>query len=231
MIEGKQSDGNQIPANLWASFSLLNFAIESCLSGTKYAYVLDTNNIISHIFKSIPESYKNQNKYLVDVDYANNPIYYYNSLMNYLNANILTSYIISLSDNNWKTHLEKVVNANFIPHYIVMEIFDGGSQSAGLSGIIRNKEISFQIGEYEYSLDSCIIRDFEQEHFTAVLTCEGKEMAYDGASFHRVVPMKWKSQINTDYKWNFKGTEHENGTPYYWSFTHGYQMLFYYRTK
>jgi hypothetical protein len=80
-------------------------------------------------------------------------------------------------------------------------------------------------------LDSCAIRDIEQKHFTAVLTCEGKEMAFDGASFHRIVPMKWKHLLNKNDRWKFKGTVHRDGTPYYWSFLHAYQMLFYYRTK
>lgn len=232
MIEGVQANGNKIPPEIWDSFSLLNFAIEACLTGNKYAYVLDTNNIIKHIYKSIPDSYKKSNSYLVDVDYANNPIYYYNSLMNYLNANTLSSYILSMYDNgDWKAHLEGIITEQFIPHYIVFEIFDGAGQTPGVSGLIKSKQQTFKIGPYEYSLDSCIIRDIEQQHFTAVLSCEGKEMAYDGASFHRIVPMVWKSKINTDYKWNFKGTDHEDGRPYYWSFTHGYQMLFYYRTK
>jgi hypothetical protein len=38
MIEGKQKDGSIIPSNLTNAFSLLNFAIEACLTGNKYAY-------------------------------------------------------------------------------------------------------------------------------------------------------------------------------------------------
>ena len=232
MIQGKQANGDDIPAKLRDSFSLLNFAIESCLTGNKYAYVLDTNNIIRHIFLSIPDSYKKKDKYLVDIDYANNPVYYYNGLMNYLNADSLSSLIVNATSNDWKRVIEQKISAvDFVPHYIILEIFDGTGSTPGNSGIITNKERSFTIGEYTYLLDSCIIRDVEQQHFTATLTCEGKEMAYDGASFHRLVPMKWKNRINTDNKWKFKGTEYPDGRPLNWSFRQGYQMLFYYRTK
>jgi len=232
MIQGKQSDGKSIPSKLWDSFSLLNFAIESCLTGNKYAYILDTNSIIRHIFLSIPDSYKKKESYLVDVDYANNPIYYYNSLMDYLNVNKLSSIIVPAFNENWKNEIKKMVDKEtHAPHFIVMEIFDGNNKTPGYSGEIINKETSFSINDYTYELDSCIIRDIGQQHFTAVLTCEGKEMAYDGASFHRIVPMKWKQLLNKDSKWKFKGTEQSNGTPLYWSFRHGYQMLFYYRTK
>ena len=169
---------------------------------------------------------------LVDIDYANNPVYYYNGLMNYLNVDSLSFIIVNVSSLDWKNIMEtKMSNLDFVPHYIILEIFDGSNSTPGNSGIVTNKEKTFVVGEYTYVLDSCIIRDVEQQHFTATLTCEGKEMAYDGASFHRLVPMKWKNRINTNNRWKFKGTEYPDGRPLYWSFRQGYQMLFYYRTK
>jgi hypothetical protein len=232
MIQGKQSNGKPIPANLWESFALLNFAIESSLTGNEYAYDLNTNSIIRHIYLSIPNSYKKKADYLVDVDYANNPIYYYKTLMNYLNVNELSSIVANVFDNNWKNNLEKQIKTESRPpHIIVLEIFDSSDKTPGYSGEITNKETTFSINGLTYELDSCIIRDIEQNHFSAVLTCEGKEMAYDGASFHRIAPMKWKHLLNRNDKWKFEGSEKEDGTSLYWSFLHGYQMLFYYRTK
>jgi len=233
MIEGKQSNGETIPKNLWNAFSLLNFAIEACLTGNEYAYVLDTNSIIRQIYSSIPNSYKKTEPYIVGVDDANNPIYYYDSLMNYLNVNTLSMMIVNITNNNWKAEIERRMQKEaHVPHFIVVEIYDAKNQMPGDSGKINNKEASFSINGYTYELDSCAIRDIEQEHFTAVLTCEGKEMAFDGASFHRIVPMKWKHLLNKNDRWKFKGTEHSaDGRPYYWTFMHAYQMLFYYRTK
>jgi hypothetical protein len=232
MIQGKQSNGTPIPDSLWGSFSLLNFAIESCLTGNEYAYDLDTNSIIKHIYLSIPNSYKKKADYLVDVNYANNPIYYYKTLMNYLNVNELSSLIVNVFDNNWKHSVEqKMKEEAHIPHVIVLEIFDSSDKTSGYSGKITNKETTFSINGFTYELDSSIIRDIEQNHFSEVLTCEGNEMAYDGASFHRLSPMKWKHLLNRNDKWKFEGSEKEDGTSLYWSFLHGYQMLFYYRTK
>ena len=34
-------------------------------------------------------------------------------------------------------------------------------------------------------------------HFCATLTCEHKEMGYDGMRFHRVVSLDWKQKLNT----------------------------------
>ena len=57
--------------------------------------------------------------------------------------------------------------------------------------------------------------------------CEGKEMAYDGMSFHRIVPFNWKKSINSNFVWTFFGTPESLK----WNFRHGYQMLMYYRVK
>jgi hypothetical protein len=56
-------------------------------------------------------------------------------------------------------------------------------------------------------------------------------MAYDGMSYHRLVPMEWKKYINSDYSWQFKGSNNSDGSPLKWNFLHGYQMLIYYRVK
>jgi hypothetical protein len=233
MIEGKQITGENIPSKLWSAFALLNYAIECCLTGNEYAYKVNTNSIIRQIYLSIPESYKKKgNKYLVDVDFANNPVYYYESIMNYLQVNGLERMILHAIDENWRAHLEtKIAKSKHPPHYIVIEIFDGHEETPGSSGKIKNKETKIVIGNYVYELDSAIIRDIEQNHFSAVLTVENKEYAYDGASFHRVVPMKWKRNLNKTTKWGFKGSDYPDKTPLQWSFRHGYQMLFYYRTK
>ena len=85
------------------------------------------------------------------------------------------------------------------------------------------------MGDAEYVLDSCVVRDMQQQHFCAMVTLEKNEMAYDGMSFHRLVPMQWKKKINSPTKWSFQGSNNLDGTPLKWSFLHGYQMLIYYR--
>lgn len=221
MIHGKRANGDPIPPKIWHSFALLNFAIEACLTGNPYAYQLNTNKIIRDIYLAVSNESLN---YIVDVDFANNPIQYYKQLMTYLNVHDIEMMDIYMHDANWIQQVEATLaTKEKPPHIIVLEVMDG------LSTTLNNKQTEFSIGEYKYALDSSIVRDMGKEHFCAMITCEGKEFGYDGASFHRLVPMKWKTNINTDKKWKFKGTEYEPGDPLYWSFMNGYQMLNYYR--
>ena len=227
MITGKRANGTPINSKLWNSFALLNFAIEACLTGNKYAYKLNTNKIIHDLYIAVSE-YGDTPHHVVDVDYANNPIGYYKGIMSYLNVSDLDMVSVYARGEDWLNQIANTVSTN-APHIIVLEIMDGFSEDAGNSGKIRNKKTEFSIGEYKYVLDSCVVRDIEQEHFCAMITCDEKEMAYDGASFHRLLPMKWKANLNVDKKWKFKGTEHGPRDPLYWSFMHGYQILIYYR--
>ena len=56
-------------------------------------------------------------------------------------------------------------------------------------------------------------------------------MAYDGMSYHRLVPLSWKKYINSDFSWGFEGSNNTDGSALKWNFKHGYQMLIYYRVK
>ncbi len=89
--------------------------------------------------------------------------------------------------------------------------------------------MSFSLGKTTYKLDSSAVIDKSGQHFCAHITGEGKEYGYDGASFHRLVKMKWKKKINTDFNWQFEGTTDHNGIPLEWNYTNGYQLLIYYR--
>jgi len=228
MIEGRQADGQNIPKALRDAFALLNFAVESALLGTKYAYELDTNNIIKHIYNNIPESYHKLAPYLVSVDEASNPIRYYGSIINYLDNKAIE--LIFVQDVNvnvgWRDQtMKEMKKANHVPHIIVLEIHDEPS------GKITDKPTQFTMNGTSYVLDSCVVRDIQKQHFCATIMCEGKEMAYDGMSFHRLVPMDWVNKINTDFKWSFEGSNNYDGSPLEWNFAQGYQMLIYYRVK
>jgi hypothetical protein len=232
MIEGIQANGQPIPQKLRNGFALLNYAIEACLTGNKYAYILDTNAIIRNIYESIPESYKEKLPYIKNVDDAGNPIRYYGSIINYLHNKSLQFMFIKDTNEKWKdTIISDIEKQDHLPHFIILEIYDSSNKTAGTSGSTTNKPRSFLIKGAKYSLDSCVIRDTTQQHFCAVLTCESKEMAYDGMSFHRLVPLEWKKYINSNFSWGFEGSNDSDETPLKWNFTHGYQMLIYYRVK
>ena len=133
---------------------------------------------------------------------------------------------------SWEQFITKEVNnrmRHHLPHVIVIEIFDGPRETKGNAGKIKNKPLTFNIKGATYSLDSAVVRDIQQQHFCSMITCDGKEMAYDGYSYHLMTPSEWKSKINSPDEWQFKGTKNYDGTPLKWSFLHSYQMLMYYR--
>jgi hypothetical protein len=226
MIEGIQKDGQQIPQKIRDAFALLNFGIDACLTGNQFAYELDTNSIIHLLYKNIPTPYKLKYPYIVDVDEAGNPLLYYISIINYLNNSSIILLFIRDANNQWK---DKVTDAlkkmKHLPHIIVLEAYD---ETAGL---FNKKPVSFSLNEAKYAIDSAVVRDITKQHFCSTITCEKKQMGYDGMSFHRIVPMDWKEKLNNkDFYWQFEGTKDHDGTPLEWNFMKCYQLLMYYRT-
>jgi hypothetical protein len=220
MIEGIQADGSSIPLKLRNGFALLNYAIECCLTGNKYAYVLNTNAIIDNIYTNIPQSYKDKLPYITNINEAGNPIRYYDSLIYYLNNKSIQLTLIQNTNDKWKDHILNQIQ-NQTPHIIILEFYDEESKNT------TNKQETFFVKGHKYILDSVIIRDTTRKHFSATLTCNRKGFAYDGMSFHRIVPFNWKKHINSIFFWEFSGTP----ARLQWNFRHGYQMLIYYRVK
>ena len=113
------------------------------------------------------------------------------------------------------------------PDMIGISIGDNNDGTAGPSGNINKKKTTFQISyngeKITYVLDSVLIRDTSTRHFCCLITCNGNDMGFDGESFHRVSPFKWKNLINKDKAWRFEGSNVD------WNFRNGYQKLYYYR--
>jgi len=228
MIEGTNAKKVPIPQTLKNGFALLNYAIEACLTGNEYAYNMDTNAIIESIYKAIPKEYKDTLPYMTPTKQAGNPIRYYGSIMYYLNDQTIDMYFLSSATKDWNKMLNEKLNINTnntnkYPHIIVLEFFDAESKTT------TNKPTKFKLGNAKYQLDSAVIRDKDGNHFSSLLTCEKKEMAYDGMSFHRLVNMEWKNRINTNYSWRFEGSKDAEGRLVEWNFLSAYQMLIYYR--
>ena len=232
MIEGKQSNGQVIEDDkLKNGFALLNYAIDACLTGSKYAYTLNTNAVIHQIYDAVPPDYKSGLPYIKDINEAGNPMRYYMSLVNYLNNKSLQMIYVHNANTKWKDQVvEQTRKLSNLPHVIVIEIFSDNSDIKGAEeGRVQNKAISFDLNGHKYALDSAVIRDTSKQHFCATLTCEKKEMAYDGMSFHRLVAMNWKKHINSNFKWQFLGSTDNNRKNLTWNFVNGYQLLVYYR--
>jgi hypothetical protein len=233
MIEGVRANKKPIPDALKNGFALLNYAIDACLTGNQFAYKMDTNIIIKNIYDNIPLNTKNNLPYITNIKDAGNPIRYYGSLMYYLRENSIQLAFISSCTSDWKKQLTKALeplanndkNINE-PHIIILEFFDDASKST------TNKLTKFTLpNKTKYMLDSCIIRNTKGHHFCSLLTCEKKEYAYDGMSFHRLVRLSWKKCLNQDFIWRFEGSTDNNNVPLGWNFKSGYQMLVYYRVN
>ena len=228
MIEGKQKNGHKIPGKLADAFALLNFAVDSALMGTRYAYELDTNGIIQLIYAGILENYyiTTPNPYFVDVDKPGNPIRYYQAMLEYLNNKSIQLLFVDQIQTDWlKRTTTLLTNIGHMPHIIVIEIDDEPSKK------IKNRFLKFKVSGAKYALDSCVIRDKTKQHFCTLFMCEGNEVAYDGQSYHRMVPMEWKKNINRDINWKFEGSLNTDGKLLEWNFLKGYQMLVYYRIE
>jgi hypothetical protein len=226
MIEGKQINGTVIPKLLRDAFALLNFGIDACLTGNEFAYKLNTNSIIHLIYKAIPNSYKSKYPYIADIDEPGNPLLYYTSIINYLNNSSIQTLFIREASSNWKDIVtEYVIKMSHLPHIIVLEVYDEDASK------FNKKPVSFSVKDAMYEIDSAVVRDISKQHFCSTITCEGKEMGYDGMSFHRLVPLLWKHNMNTNINWEFQGTKDYDGTPLKWNFTKCYQLLMYYRIK
>ena len=233
MIEGVRANKKPIPDALKNGFALLNYAIDACLTGNQFAYKMDSNTIIKNIYDNIPLNSKDNLPYITNIKDAGNPIRYYGSLMYYLRDKSIQLAFISSCTSDWKkqltnklkeTQMENDKNTNE-PHVIVLEFFDDASKST------TNKLTKFTLpNKTKYMLDSCVIRNTKGHHFCSLLTCEKKEYAYDGMSFHRLVPLSWKKRLNEDYSWKFEGST-DNNVSLEWNFKSGYQMLVYYRVN
>ena len=226
MIEGKQQDGTVIPNNLRDAFALLNFGVDACLTGNEFAYQLNTNSIIHLLYKGIPDSYKTKYPYIVDIDEAGNPLLYYTSIINYLHNSSIQVLFIRNTNSKWKQLVtESILKSSHLPHIIVLEVYDEFASE------FNKKPILFSVKDAKYQIDSAVVRDISKQHFCSTITCEGKEMGYDGASFHRLVPLAWKNIMNKDMDWEFEGTKDYNGKMLKWNFMKSYQLLMYYRIK
>jgi len=223
MIKGVNVNGEELPVEIRDSFALLNFAIEQCLTGNELAYSIDTNVIIKSIYDVIPDKSN-----IMNVGENGNPIQYYFGIMGYLNNNDMQLFIVDSENLNykldWKSYISKEIYSHDIgrtvrlPNIIIFSILKNHANS-------MKKAARFTINKAIYQLDSACIIDTKRKHFCATITCNGEEMAYNGASFNSLVPMKWKHNINRDVSWGFAEDIEK------WNFTKCYQILMYYRVK
>lgn len=225
MITGKQVDGKEVaPDKLRDAFALLNFGVESALTGNSFAYTLNTNAVIEKVYNAIPDTYK-VDEYFRNVKEAGNPLLYYMSIVNFLDNKSIQIFYLKNATETWRETLLKEVNTEKPPHVIVLEIYSDDAPS------IQDKPVYLQVNNIRYAIDSAVLRDITGRHFSTVLTAERKEMGYDGLSYHRLKTIPWRDNLNRDYSWGFAGSKTASGAALQWNFMKSYQLLFYYRVS
>jgi hypothetical protein len=224
MIMGSLPKGIEMPRKLKEAFALLNFGIDSCINGNKFAYELNTNAVIKKIYDFFPKDVLNKNPYITDVGEAGNPIKYYISIINYLNSSPLLLTLLNNTTNRWMSELKsKIYENKKYPHIVVLEIY---KENASIK-----KPERFNINEVEYVLDSAAVIDISKRHFCALITIEKVQYGFDGVSFEPIKRMEWKNKINRNINWEFPGTIGPDKKILKWNFQKSYQMLIYYRNK
>tara|TARA_Y100000748_G_scaffold303729_1_gene309866 strand:+ start:1673 stop:3436 length:1764 start_codon:yes stop_codon:yes gene_type:complete len=232
MIQGKTAMGASIPPKLWKPFALLNLAIEGTLTGYNDISKFNTNTLIGEIYKDIPAKYRKSTvKYIGE---AGNPVDYYYTIVKYLGTDkIMTIHDIDVYQFKKLQPVSKSTGAPYfldktvLPEVIILRLFHNDQ-------IKHPDDISFQNSKGSkatYKLDSAAIIDTQRQHFCCLITYDKKEYGFDGASFKRLNPFKWKQLINKNQEWTFEGSNFNNNpaTPITWNFLDGYRELFYYR--
>jgi hypothetical protein len=240
MITGIMANGQPVPQKLRKPLFLLNKYIDASLhpkyNKTDFASLMNTNNIIKDVHKAISKKVNKKGKTLIaKVDVPSNPFSFYSGLYTYLGEDLMHWIKIRVdekdddldwlkSEVSWAaTQKDGTPTHPLMPKVIFLEIFDDVSKTF-------NKPLDFTVNSIKngenikckYVLDSAVLRNTEKFHFSAYLTCNGKDFSFDGESFSRMSPFDWKSKINRDVEW--KTSKYDTR----FNFQKGYQLLIYY---
>jgi len=225
------------PLGFRRSLAWLNLGISACLNGEPNVKLFDTNGIIKKIAEAVPNfpKYKKPGNPLRGYKYLTYSLY---SSMS--DREKYTSHISSVSFYDqadidfYKQHGPGSYAEDYIikfedeykpPDILVYEMLEKQTTQ-----IQKEKEFTLPSWGEKYVLDSAILRDSSKAHFMCTLTINGDEYAFDGASFRRMTPFKWKHLLNSTKKFTLQEDNPKLSTQYFrYSDPNGYIMLFYYR--
>lgn len=227
MIEGKLINGKPItPKSLQNSFAIFNAAIEAVQNKNNEpinSLALNTNSIIHNIYKSIPKSFEHSHYGIKDVDEYGNPLVFYSDLIEYIDAKSAGSPTLKVLAGSTEVQDFLSGSSNETSDIIAVQLFNNSYSPSYAQANNLKKRTTINHANNTYKLDSAIIRDNNHTHFSCAITCNNREMLYDGAAFTKLISKKWKSLINTNKDWRLPGSKTQ------WNFKKGYQILFYYK--
>ena len=222
MIRGEDVRKKKLTPGMAHAFFFLNACIEAAYNNKNVALAMNTNHIILKIFDSIRKKDIDEmnEKGLGDVDEAGNPLDYYIAMMEYIDNKTIRHVRLRAPEEVDSLFRSQ---STLTPHLFVVEIIE-----TPMSKI----PTQFKAGRHTYVLDASVVMDTQRKHFCSTLVCAGKEMGFDGASFSRLEPFKWKALLNQDKDWTFEGSifDEDATDKIWWNFQKSYKLLFYYRT-
>ena len=225
MITGIMPDGSPVPAGLRWPLFLLNKCIDASIQGRKdpsgFAYLMDTNMVIKAIARAAERhKYSTEGWTLARPREASNPLTYYMALMALLprRKDDRQGWVpVGLSIK--QRGIDAMIREGSRQAYVIFVEVDDEERPAGLK--IKSR---IRVHGHTFVLDSAVLRDPTQSHFSTYLTCNGKEFAFDGESYTGLIPFKWKRRLNGKSKWVLS-----KKSPTVFSFALGYILLLYYR--
>ena len=237
MITGKDSltgksiydVNNPDTALIMNIFANLNLCIEACLMGDSVIVDLDTNELIYGLyeaFKKIKPVKRvihgrviSEKRGFVDKGKSNNPLSFYRAFLSKIPfTNFIAPYEFYLSDYHaYPEQAEAGISQNK-PDLICIHRVNKDKVA------VKNVE-EIKVGDLEYKLDSVISRNLKSHHFCACITVNGVELGFDGNSFSKLTPFKWRELINKSKVWGFEGVRER------WNFKKNYHIFYYYRVK
>lgn len=227
MIEGKLLNGKPIePKSLRDTFLLFNAMIEACynqgLFKNEYSLALNTNNIIFHIYNSIPKT-----KGIYNVEEYGNPYTYYRTLIQYLEAEPVSIKMtrITSHDNIHNFFDSTMIFGDILPDIVIVTLSDNNNPDYAQTHSFQDKPTLIQYSNVTYRLDSVICRDVKKKHFCCGITCNQMYYLYDGSVFSKLKKKNWPNWLNQDYNWKTYAKSPS------WNFMRGYLMLYYYRVR
>ena len=230
----------------WPFFKL-NKYIEASLRGrndpNRFAELMDTNEVIEDLYKAMVRIKRRKSqdsrtrvplRSLIPVGKDGNPLAYYNSIMYYFQSRVglaqkaVTTEDVYLEDVTTKEI--KLIISETSKYSTTPEIVFVTYHMENAADISKHRQggtLSFTVDDkLKYALDSAILIDTKNTHFSSYLTIEGKEYAFDGESFSPLEPFQWKNKIHKNTQWRFS-EQYKT----YFNFRKAYQILIYYRIK
>ena len=207
----------------------LNLGISASINGDPKAMVLDTNKIIERL-STAGIGYPKVKQY-------GSPIRAYTYLTNFLyppdSSSARTSLNFVRIDQDFKglsfedniKNERRFIKIKNIPDVLFVELYGERPNSGEL---IKKTEFILPETDIKYVLDSVVVRDLSANHFCCVVTINGEEWGFDGASFKKLDRFEWKKLINSNTQWTFddlKALEYLGEQPSFFSFNPTDKML------